>query len=66
MSPREIWETKKKGKMKNHPLVCDKTAWDDEDPQFIMKYVVQKKFRLVGNYTRSVPGLDQPVFNLKF
>ena len=52
--------------MKNRPLVCDKTAWDDEDPQFIMKYVVQKKFRLIGNYKRSVPGLKQSVFNLKF
>ena len=60
------YEIVKKGKMKNHPLVCDKTAWDDEDPQFIMKYVVQKKFRLVGNYTRTVPGLNQPVFHLKF
>jgi hypothetical protein len=62
----EDTENMKKGKMKNHPLVCDKTAWDDEDPQFIMKYIVQKKFRLVGNYTRRVPGLKQPVFFLKF
>ena len=60
------YEIVKKGKMKNHPLVCDKTAWDDEDPEIIMKYVVQRKFRFEGNYTRSVPGLNKPVFYLKF